>query len=72
MPHSRLKGFALRPRLWVVSTLLIVAGTLIGVLGLVLTPLPGPGYPVPILGAILLIAGFVTRMNMKRGPRQTS
>jgi drug/metabolite transporter (DMT)-like permease len=54
-----------------VSRWLIIAGAVIVVLGVVLIPLPGPGYPVVILGAITLTVGGVLAATRRRGPRQT-
>ncbi|NNM44434.1 PGPGW domain-containing protein [Knoellia koreensis] len=43
------------------SKLLIVVGAVIAVLGIVLIPLPGPGFLLLALGAVLQIVGLVLR-----------
>ena len=40
-------------------------------LGIVLIPLPGPGFPLVIVGAIALLAAAVLRMAPRQRPRRT-
>ena len=54
------------------ARLLIIAGALIAFLGIVLIPLPDPGSPLLILGAIVLLAGAAFHVSQARGPRRTS
>lgn len=62
----------LGPRLRPMIRLLMIGGAVIALLGIVLIPLPGPGYPLLIVGAIALLTGAVLRATAKQGPRQTS
>lgn len=41
------------------STLLLVVGAFVAILGIALIPLPGPGFLVLTVGALLLTAGFL-------------
>ena len=43
------------------NRLLMIAGAVLAVLGILLIPLPGPGFLVLSLGAILLVAGLAVR-----------
>lgn len=45
------------------STILIVAGTVLVILGVAMIPLPGPGAPVLVLGVVLVGAGVVARVT---------
>ena len=51
--------------------MLIFGGVLVSLVGLALIPLPGPGYPVLLVGVLLLIVGFVVRVVSNRSRRQT-
>lgn len=43
------------------SRLLMITGALLAVVGILLIPLPGPGFLVLAIGAALLMAGAATR-----------
>ena len=53
------------------SKLLIVGGVVVSLLGLVLIPLPGPGYPVLVVGVLLLNVGLVVLVVSNRSGRLT-
>lgn len=55
-----------------VTKLPMIVGALVALVGIVLIPLPGPGYPLLIPGAIVLLAGVVMHTTYRRGPRQAS
>ena len=54
------------------SQLLIIAGAVIAVVGIVFMPLPGPGYLGLVVGVILLLAGLLARYIPKQVSRQKS
>ncbi len=45
------------------SRLLMIAGAGLAVLGIILIPLPGPGFLVLGLGAVLLVVALVVRRS---------
>ena len=52
------------------SRWLVIAGVAMSLVGLVLVPLPGPGYPVLIGGVVLVILGLLSHLST-RGARAT-
>jgi hypothetical protein len=54
-----------------VSTVLIVAGTVLLLLGVALIPVPGPGALVLVLGVVLLGAGMVARVTSRANASPT-
>lgn len=48
------------------SRLLMIAGAALSLLGVILIPLPGPGFPVLALGAVLVVAGAAARSRPER------
>jgi hypothetical protein len=55
-----------------VSKLLIIAGSLLAVLGIALIPLPGPGHLLLIVGVVFLLVGFLERSTSRRGSDKKS
>ncbi|GAA4118835.1 hypothetical protein GCM10022415_18240 [Knoellia locipacati] len=47
--------------------LLVVGGAVMALVGAVLIPLPGPGYPLVVVGVIALATGVVLRTRPKQG-----
>jgi uncharacterized membrane protein len=51
------------------SWILIVVGALLTIIGLVMIPLPGPGFILLFPGAVILAAGVALRMSKRLSQR---
>jgi hypothetical protein len=59
----------LRMRSWL-ATWLLVLGGLVAAFGLVLIPLPGPGWGVVVLSVSIFVVGLILRIVLWRQDRQ--